>query len=291
MDRHAFEQHILELVHHYGVRHLTTRRVAAEFDISEEDAERHLDELVTTGTLELDTDDEGNLFYYVPGSVEGGVFAGNRDMQLHDDGPQAAARGPYGAPFNDASRPGMGPNPYGSHGQTPRGYESAETQSPYGGPQASQGPFGPAPPWGASRGPGHPHPPHRMPGPYGSGNHPGGSFPYDPRHAEPHGYGPTSSYPGPRDQYPAPYGGGHYPTNMHQRSEKSPTTAALLSFFPGAGQLYNGEFGKAFFFFFLTTFFYMMPPFGFLMGMLPHAWSVLDAAASARRQNYGMLPP
>lgn len=263
MDRRAFEQHILELVHRYGVRHLTTRRVAAEFSISEEEAERHLDELVTVGTLELDTDDSGNLFYYAPGSVDGGVFAGNRDVQVQDQQPAGYRHEPQ-APQNSGQRgfynqpPGQG---YGNQQQPP-------LRPGYGAPQQS-------PAW---------QPPRPHVDPYG----------HDPR--QPQGYSPQSHDPahGPQaygQNYPVPYQGNQYPAELYHQSAKNPTTAALLSFFPGAGQLYNGEFGKAFFFFFLTTFFYMMPPFGFLMGMLPHAWSVLDAAASARRSNYGMLPP
>jgi TM2 domain-containing membrane protein YozV len=277
MDRRAFEQHILDLVHRFGVRHLTTKRVAAEFGISAEEAERHLDGLVTVGTLELDTDDEGNLFYYVPGQDDGGVFAGNRDVQVNQSG-----TAPYSQPQPGPQQPPQGGGYGPQHGQQGGGYPNRQNTAPqypngaYGNgqqqpsgpwPQQQQGPYGPY----QGRGPqtGGPHQQNQQGGPTGTA-------PYQ------QGYG---------QNYPVPYQQNQYPAQLHQRSEKNPTTAALLSFFPGAGQLYNGQFGKAFFFFFLTTFFYMMPPFGFLMGMLPHAWSVLDAAASARRQNYGMLPP
>jgi TM2 domain-containing membrane protein YozV len=70
---------------------------------------------------------------------------------------------------------------------------------------------------------------------------------------------------------------------------KSPTAAAALSaFFPGAGQLYNGQVGKGLALFF--AFMACVPLFP--LALIPYFWSIMDAYSTSRRINVaGYLPP
>jgi TM2 domain-containing membrane protein YozV len=72
---------------------------------------------------------------------------------------------------------------------------------------------------------------------------------------------------------------------------REPAVAALLSFFvPGAGQLYNGDIGKALGFFFVSLFVnlpLMLVAIGFFTQIATSIWSIADAHASAERINRG----
>ncbi len=74
MDQRQFEQSVLQMVHARRVDRLTPAAVSQEFNLTVRDAEKALDRMVTEGKLELDSDDEGNLFYFVPGLGTAGVF-------------------------------------------------------------------------------------------------------------------------------------------------------------------------------------------------------------------------
>jgi TM2 domain-containing membrane protein YozV len=78
------------------------------------------------------------------------------------------------------------------------------------------------------------------------------------------------------------------PTNQTNEL-RSPSTAALLStFFPGAGQLYNGQVGKGMAFFMATIVGLVLGP----LAVIPYVWSIVDSYNTSRRINaYGMLPP
>lgn len=350
MEERAFREAIHRMVNLEGHVHLTREDVAQRLGLSPDEAEQRLDEMVTSGELELDSDDHGNLFYFSPERDGGGVFAGHLDAKIKaphsprqassrqevrgDETPLPSERQQpnagyypppgYGAPPNDPRHPSFGapgqPQPPGGWRQAPHD------------PRFSQGydprvPQPHAPGWYGAQGPGAPQPRH----PYG---HQGAPYPAPPYPGAPYGEAPAPGF-GPQGQTPqrpvqAPYGNAQPPGYPHlpygqqpgydwqaqawgppqpnanlpvpyrdqlpagyepyDPERRSPTAALLLSFFPGAGQLYNGEIGKAFFFFFLTTFLYSLFPFSFL-GLIPHAISAADAHATARRSNYGMLPP
>lgn len=315
MDQRQFEQSVLQLVHARRVDRLTPSTVANEFGLSVKDAEKALDRMVTEGTLELDSDDEGNLFYFVPGLGTAGVFTQGTSAANPSEPPQPPAGGP--APWT----PPSGAGPYGApqQPQQPTGYGS-----PYGPPQqpgyappgphasgyAPQGQQPPGPPPGTPYGtpPQSPGNRYQAPvhNPYASQAAPYGP-PQQPGYAPPHtGYAPTQSgqptgygqpygQPNPYQQQPygtpgyAPYGqGALVPTGG--TTARSPAAASLLSaFFPGAGQLYNGQVGKGLFFFFSTVMLMSLGPVAFI----PWLWGVADAYSTTRRSNqqpYGLLP-
>ncbi len=321
MDSRSFEQAINQLIARHQVAHLTCGRVGAELGISEQQAERGLDELVTRGILELDSDDDGNLFYFVPGRSAGGVFSGNPDSQI-DDGamplpsersgqwarPQATGGPQYGGPQYGGPQYGGaqygGPPQPGAHGAPSYG----PPRGPWPGQNAAPGAPGPGhPPHQGAPYPQQPGYPPQGFGPYGAAPPPGYQPPgyqqpgyQQPPHAagqpQPPYYGQNG--PVPPQQSMVPYRRGYQqPQRWHGNAGGGPTRrnatmALLLSVIPGAGQLYNNEVGKALVFFFLTSMFYSVAgSFGMLLGMLPHAWSAIDAHTTARRINAGMLPP
>jgi TM2 domain-containing membrane protein YozV len=92
--------------------------------------------------------------------------------------------------------------------------------------------------------------------------------------------------------YPAPYMMPGYPPVPYVR-RKDPGVAVLCSFFfPGAGQLYNGQVGKGLAFIVATivNFFLLFVGIGFLTGLATWIWGMIDAHGSAERINRGELP-
>ena len=78
-----------------------------------------------------------------------------------------------------------------------------------------------------------------------------------------------------------------------QRPEKSPGTAAILSFFfIGLGQAYNGEKAKALVFLFLyaLSIFLTLFMIGFITTPLLWIWSMADAYRSSRKMNQAGAP-
>jgi TM2 domain-containing membrane protein YozV len=72
------------------------------------------------------------------------------------------------------------------------------------------------------------------------------------------------------------------------RPRKNPGLAALLAFlFPGLGQLYNGQFGKAVMFFGLAVVNFMLVfvLIGLFTGLACWIWGVVDAHRSAEKIN------
>lgn len=165
MEQRQFEQAVQHMIHNEGVDRLTPERVAYKLGIDARNAERMLDRMVTEGSLELDSDDQGNLFYFMPGVGSGGVFTPGSEL------------GPAPQPLNDAresSRPsgteGAGQQGRGGYGSGPYG-----NGVPYGAP--SYGAGGGAPPYGTqppNYGTGTPYSaPGSSPAPYSP---PGGAY-------------------------------------------------------------------------------------------------------------------
>lgn len=331
MDQARFEQAVQHMVHGEGMRRLTPSEVANRLGLKVQEAERMLDRMVTEGTLELDSDDEGNLFYFVPGVGRGGVFTVGSELgpdPTVDDAPSDAAPqappNPYvpgasgapGRPWTPPNQRGWSGPPQGAPPQGPHGAPSGPPPGwsgapPQGGNPWARGPQGPpSPPPGGWQQPG---PPRGYGAPYGQPPHPQ-QPPYNPYAAPPQTppsaspYAPQSPYgPGPGPQWgptPGPHGHPHpgypgyaAPPHAHQAlvpgrpgEIRSPATAAILSvFFPGAGQLYNGQIGKGLTFFFLTVL--LVSAFQPFM-LVPYVWSIVDAYNTSRRINaYGLLPP
>lgn len=317
MEQRQFEQAVDHIARVERVQRLLPGELSRRFGLPVKEVERMLDRMVTNGSLELDSDDDGNLFYFVPGVGTGGVF----NPSVGAAPPAPATAQPTGA-SGPATQGGYAPPGYGAQppggwptgGQAPpqgQGWPSGYPQAPYptqGGyvPPAYGPPRGPAPgpnPWGQqTRGPwqgqqqgGYVPPPSPygvpagQPGTYGGYAPPGtvggwaqppGTAPYGPGY----GYAPPGHVPyGHNALVPAgdPYAMGH---------QRSPSAAALLSlFFPGAGQLYNGQVTKGLGFFIATLLMAgtLTPVF-----LIPYIWSILDAHATSRHINaHGMLPP
>ena len=324
MEQRQFEQAVDHIARVERVQRLLPGDLSRRFGLPVKEVERMLDRMVTNGSLELDSDDDGNLYYFVPGVGAGGVFNAGAGAVA----PPAAPGAPTGgaAPSTPAGYPppgyGAPPPVYGAPpgagwpagGQAPpagQAWPGGYAQAPYptqGGyvPPAYGPPRGPAPgpnAWGQqTRGPWQgqqpgayvppPSPygtPTGQPGMYGGYAPPGavggwaqqpGSAPYGAGYA----YAPPGQTPyGHNALVPAgdPYAMGH---------QRSPSAAALLSlFFPGAGQLYNGQITKGFGFFIATLLMAgTLTPFF----LIPYIWSILDAHATSRHLNaHGMLPP
>lgn len=216
--------------------------------------------------------------------------------------PAAPPQGAWQAPPNPtpgwqpgAPQPGAWspPSPAGGWQQGGAGPGPAGPQGSYPGPTggwSQPGPTGPA--WNAPQ-----------PGPQGGAWQVHSQQPsYGPSHPQHHGHphahhGHQGNAPGawnvPPQHAMTPWQGNAYPVSPNApggREYKSPTMAALLSlFFPGAGQLYNGQVGKGLTFFFLTFALFAVFPFG----LIPWVWSMVDAHETSRRMNtsYGLLPP
>jgi len=71
------------------------------------------------------------------------------------------------------------------------------------------------------------------------------------------------------------------------KGEKSPWIAALLSFLPGLGQVYNGDLKRG-------TFFLLATLVGFLLFIIPGiifwGYQIYDAHSSAKKMNAGKIP-
>ncbi len=79
MDVQQFEQAILKMAFETDAR-ITTASVAYYLGIPSRKANELLEELLDQGVLELDSDDEGNLFYHLPNQGDApGVSAGAED--------------------------------------------------------------------------------------------------------------------------------------------------------------------------------------------------------------------
>ncbi|TVQ98243.1 MAG: hypothetical protein EA398_13555 [Deltaproteobacteria bacterium] len=79
---------------------------------------------------------------------------------------------------------------------------------------------------------------------------------------------------------------GSAPARRHP-AQRDPTLAGVLSFlFVGAGQLYNGEPGKAIGMFFGCILLWMV-----LLGWVVNIWSIVDAVQTAKERNQRLLPP
>lgn len=74
MDVQQFEQAILKLAFETNTR-VTPASVAYYLGIPSRESNRLLNELLREGALELDSDEDGNLFYRVPHSIEDAVSA------------------------------------------------------------------------------------------------------------------------------------------------------------------------------------------------------------------------
>jgi hypothetical protein len=350
MEQQQFEQAVLGLVHREGQTRLRAVDVANRFRMQEREAESLLDRMVTEGRLELDSDDDGNLFYFVPGMGVAGVFnpgaalgpsAGTPTPRPLAPAAWSGPSGPGGPPpgWQGAPQPsgwtgGQAPPPgwnaaaasppaAGWGAPPPSPWNAAQPQAPQRGPHAGHAPqpgWGAPPPgshppqaWGPSNAapswqqPGYgPPPPSFPPRPTGwQGQAPsqGPQWNAQPQQGAP-SWGTAPHY-APQQTHAqhvgawhnpnamVPHASAHYPQAMpgsQVREPKSPTTSALLSlFFPGAGQLYNGQVGKGLTFFFLT----MMLLAAFPFCLIPWVWSMVDAHETSRRMNnaYGLLPP
>lgn len=145
MEQRAFESNVLALVHQHRVQRLVAAEVAQRFGISARVAEQMLDRMVAEGRLELDSDDDGNLFYFLPGNGAGGVFHQGASMDVPPTGPAGNTPNPGPAGPWGAAPAGQQPDP---RGPAPVGYSPAS----YGGPQPppQRGPYPgamPAGPW------------------------------------------------------------------------------------------------------------------------------------------------
>lgn len=313
MDQRQFEQAILHMIHGEGLRRLKPTEVAYRMGVSLKEAERMLDRMVTEGALELDSDDDGNLFYYAPGAPLMAPPGAMPPQQAPPQGPpgfgqqpawpQQSAAGPYGPPPPYAPPAGAygqptawAQQPPGGYGGQPTTMSPAQLQGSWQQAQYGQPPAG----YPVQRPPGAwqpPQPQYAQPAPQFPG-----APPYPPQAsyaAQPQQFPQGAGYPQQQQANPAwaaqpqpqPYYGQNALVPVHQGPEaKSPSTAAVLSmFFPGAGQVYNGQVGKGIMLFFATMFTLVAFP----LGLLPWAWSIVDAYHSARRHNsyYGLLPP
>ncbi len=77
-----------------------------------------------------------------------------------------------------------------------------------------------------------------------------------------------------------------------KRYDKSPNLAALLSIFPGLGQVYNGQWLKGVFFFLaallLALWFVWLP---FVLGVIVWVIGIVEAFITARNMNAGKTTP
>ena len=297
MEQAEFEQAVLRMAHNGGVERLTPSAVAYQVRVSAKDAERMLDKMVTNAQIELDSDDDGNLFYYVPGLGTPGVFTEG-----------TAAANPIEPP---KPPPGIPGSPYGQYAQgapPPPGYGQPYGQQPPGPPH---GPPPPGQPYGQPYGGQQPHGQTGAPPPPGQ---PYAQPPYGQQQFAPPQYG----QPYPQNPAPPPYAGQGYPAPPqygqpvnaygqpytygqnamvphHPRGPKSPASSALLSaIIPGAGQLYNGQVGKGLGFFFFSLMMAANPATAAVV-FVPWVWGIVDAYSTTRRQNakqhYGLLNP
>lgn len=324
MDQRTFEQAILHMVHGEGQRQLKASEVAYRVGVTLKEAERALDRMVTSGALELDSDDEGNLFYFAPGAPAQAAAPAGQAPPAAPAAGQPPGPTPYGFPQPPGWQAANGGAPVYPQQQPAPGYYP---QQPYGAPQPAYGQapagYGVPSPYGQQPG-------HAPPGSWGQAPNPyAQQQPYPPAYGQQPGYTQQPPYPQPTgygqppwtgygQQQPTAYGApppfappGYGPAGMRPPGPpgswnpngalvpvmretpeaRSPSTAAILSlFFPGAGQVYNGHVGKGLLHFMITmTLLAMVPP----LGLIPWFFAVIDAYHSARRHNeaFGLLPP
>lgn len=305
MEQAQFEQAVLRMAHNGGVQRLTPADVGYQLRMSVKDAERMLDKMVTNAQLELDSDDDGNLFYFVPGHGTPGVFTSGTASANPVDPPkpdpaygQSPGYAPYGqSPSHQSPPPQQGGYPPPAYGQP------HPAQPPQPAPNAPYGQFGPptSPPPPYNNGYGQPqYPPPAQPAygqPYAAPPGPPPAYGHQPgapygqaTYGQHNGYAPQGAYGAPP---PAPYAYGHNAlVPAGHAAPKSPAAASLLSaIIPGAGQLYNGQVGKGLTFFFVTCFLLALPP----LAAVPWLWGVVDAYNGSKQQNqrqhYGLLGP
>lgn len=324
MEQRQFEQAVDHIARVERVQRLLPGDLSRRFGLPVKEVERMLDRMVTNGALELDSDDDGNLYYFVPGVGAGGVFNPSAGGVAPSAAPGAPTGGAspstpvgypppgygapppvYGAPTG-AGWPAGGQAPPagqawpGGYAQAPYPTQGGYVPPAYGPPrgaapgpnpwgQQTRGPWQgqqpgayvpPPSPYGAPAGPPGTYGGYAPPGAVGGWAQPPGSAPYGAGYA----YAPPGQTPyGHNALVPAgdPYAMGH---------QRSPSAAALLSlFFPGAGQLYNGQITKGFGFFIATL---VMAGTLTPLLLIPYIWSILDAHATSRHLNaHGMLPP
>ena len=79
----------------------------------------------------------------------------------------------------------------------------------------------------------------------------------------------------------------HAMTAPHTGRPKDPALAGVLSFLlVGAGQLYNGQPGKA-----IGMFVSCILLWAVLLGWVVNLWSIIDAVQTSRDMNRRLLPP
>lgn len=228
MDQRQFEQAILQMIHTRRVERLTPSAVAYEFGMSVKDAEKALDRMVTGETLELDSDDDGNLFYFLPGLGTAGVFmqgtaaANPSEAPTPPNGPGQPYPGMQGAgpsapwspppatpPYASSTHPGPAPSgPPPSHNP----YATGAGAAGQGGYPPPQGAYGQNP-YGQGQAPGYGQPPNQTgygnAGPYGNtgyGQPPTAPPPsYASHQGAPQGYGQPSGYAPTQSGYPPQY--------------------------------------------------------------------------------------
>ena len=217
MEQSQFEQAVLRIARDDGDR-MTPEQVAHKLRLPVREAERMLDRMVSDALLELDSDDDGNLFYFVPGHGRAGVFTEGLHLpHSSQKAEQALSQVPPspGVPGYGSAPAAVPPGPPPSAGAPPMpppyaGAFGAPPQGPPGYPSApaAAGADG----YGAPAGYGAPsYPP---PGYGGAAGYPGAAGAY----GAPGGYGQQSGYAGPAGYaqppgvgYGAPGGGGYPP--------------------------------------------------------------------------------
>ena len=243
MEQAEFENGVLGLVRSQGKDRLTPADVGYGLRIPAKDAERMLDRMVTSGRLELDADDDGNLFYFVPGHGRAGVFTAGLpgaapSAATPDDGPSYGAQTPegggYGAPTPYSPPRPQGPATigYGGAGAAPYaapppGYPppgASHYGSPVAGPTAGYPPTGyPSP--GYSPSAPAPYGAPSAPPPYGA---PSAPPPYGVPAAPPPYGAPTAPPPYGAPTAPPPYGAPTY------GAPPAPAYGAPRGGYPGA---------------------------------------------------------
>lgn len=138
MEQRQFSQAVEQIVRTERAERLVPGDLSRRFGIPVKNVERMLDRMVTDGTLELDSDDDGNLFYFMPGVGAGGVF----NPQPAGASPAPAPTGAGGPPPNSWPAGGYAQPPYGAPTQAqpptqagwPPGYSQAGPNTGYGTP-------------------------------------------------------------------------------------------------------------------------------------------------------------
>jgi TM2 domain-containing membrane protein YozV len=251
-------EHILQIFDQHGSVRLTPAYVAYELDMTSAEAEKALDGMVKHSLLDLDFDENGQLYYSLSReAVMGSIGQSPRPTPARQSRPNPAA-GP-------ASAAAGGFDGHVGH-NTSSGNLSGQQSSRQAGshranaPKGCDGSLGPTNDWWAQPQPSErvaqakrPHPQRRP------GGHAGGSEPT----------------PAPQTQLARP-------REHHLVVERTaePMIAALLSvLLPGSGQLYNREVGKG-----LAMFISWWALWLVALGWIVNIWSVVDAYGTATRR-------